>query len=394
MLISADSHVVEPGDLWVQRLPKHLRERAPRATRNPDNLHWYFTAPGLTRGVDLTLSASAGLSNDEVDERLRNDPDTAIGSGGGADPVARLLDLWLDDTVADVLYPTAGLALLQLDDPELQEACFRVYNDWLADVCSVDPERLIGHALIPAWDADRGVTEMERARGLGLAGGLIWTSPPADDSFFDPRYDTIWAAAAALEMPIAIHTLAGQRESRELATFGSSVQSSFYFSFRTRDEMQRSLCEMIVSGAFERHPTLKVIGAEGGINYAAVMEQRLDSGYRGFWGKLDHGLTMRPSEYFRRNVFLTYINDEIGLNNLRFTGSDHFMWSGDYPHGASTWPRSIESVNREAATAGLDAATVEKLTLTTAAALYGIDLDVVSQPSPAIRDRLAAINKS
>src|SRR3954471_832945 len=128
MLISADSHVVEPGNLWVERLPAHLRERAPRARRDPDNLHWYFSAPGLDRGVDLTLSASAGLSNAEVDERLRGDPDTEIGSGGGADPVARLLDLWLDDTVADVLYPTAGLALLQLDDPELQEACFRVYN--------------------------------------------------------------------------------------------------------------------------------------------------------------------------------------------------------------------------------------------------------------------------
>src|SRR5688500_19713099 len=106
MLISADSHVVEPGDLWVERLPRHLRERAPRAARDPDNLHWYFTAPGLIRGVDLTLSASAGLTNAEVDDRLRADPDAGIGSGGGSDPVARLLDLWLDDTVADVLYPT------------------------------------------------------------------------------------------------------------------------------------------------------------------------------------------------------------------------------------------------------------------------------------------------
>jgi predicted TIM-barrel fold metal-dependent hydrolase len=154
--------------------------------------------------------------------------------------------------------------------------------------------------------------------------------------------------------------------------------------------MQRSLCEMIVAGTFERFPDLKVIGAEGGINYAAVMEQRLDSGYRGFWGKLDHGLTMKPSEYFRRNVFLTYINDEVGLNNLRFTGSDHFMWSGDYPHGASTWPRSIESITRETSAAGLDPATVEQLTLTTAATLYGIDLDAVREPSPAIRDRLPA----
>lgn len=388
MLISADSHVVEPGDLWERNLPAHLRDRAPRARRDPENHHWYFSAPGLSRGVDLTLSCSAGIPNAEVDAMLAADPDAVIGSGGGSDPVARLMDLWMDDTVADVLYPTAGLALLQLDDPELGEASFRVYNDWLADFCSTDPLRLIGHALIPCWDVEVGVKEMRRARDLGLQGGLIWTSPPADDSFFDRRYDPLWSTAEELAMPIAIHTLAGQRESRALGDFGRSVESSYYFSFRTRDEMQRSLCEMIVAGVFERHPDLRVIGAEGGINYAAMMEKRLDSGYRGFWGKLDHGLTMKPSEYFRRNVFLTYINDEIGLHNLPFTGSDHFMWSGDYPHGASTWPRSAESVAEEAATSGLDDETIRKLTITNCAELYGIDVDAVAGPSPAIADRL------
>jgi predicted TIM-barrel fold metal-dependent hydrolase len=389
MLISADSHVVEPPNLWLERLPAALRDRAPRATRLPENQHWYFTAPGLTRGVDLTLSASAGLSNAEVDAALAADPDAAVGALGGADPEQRLYDLWQDGTVADVIYPTAGLALLQLDDQELQEACFRVYNDWLAEFCAFDPVRLIGHALIPAWDTEVGAAEMERARALGLQGALIWTSPPENDSFFDRRYDRLWAAACALDMPVAIHTLAGQRESRGLASFGASVAESYYFSFRTRDEMQRSLCELIVAGTFERFSELRFIGAEGGINYAATMEMRLDSGYRGFWGKLDHGLTMKPSEYFRRNVLLTYITDEIGLNNLRFTGADHFMWSGDYPHGASTWPNSLASVRRETTVTGVSAADVERLTCTTAAELYHIDLDVVCRPSPRIAHRLA-----
>ena len=390
MLISADSHVVEPGDLWVNELPASLRARAPRSTRDPENLHWYFSAPGIDRGVDMTLSVSAGLSNDEVDARLREDPDAIIGSGGGSEPVARLLDLWNDDTVVDILYPTAGLALLQLDDQELGEACFAVYNDWLADFCATDPVRMIGHALIPTWDIDAGVAELRRAYELGLRGGLIWTSPPEGDSFFDRRYDGLWGAASELGIPLAIHTLAGQRESREIGSFGTSVESSYYFTFRTRDEMQRSLCQMIVAGVFDRFPDLKMVGAEGGINYAAVMEQRLDSGYGGFWGKLDHGLTRKPSEYFRRNVLLTYINDPIGLNNLSFTGAEHFMWSGDYPHGASTWPGSRASVTAECAAAGIDEATVEKLTITNAAEAYGIDVAEVRSPSPAIAHLLPA----
>jgi predicted TIM-barrel fold metal-dependent hydrolase len=178
--------------------------------------------------------------------------------------------------------------------------------------------------------------------------------------------------------------LAGRRESAEISKFGSSVESTFYFGFRTRDELQRSLCELIASGVFERFPDLRVVGAEGGINYAAVMEQRLDSSFRSFWGRLDHGLQLLPSEYFRRNVYLTYISDPIGLNNIRFTGADHFMWSGDYPHGAASWPDSVATVERECSQVGLDAETIRKLTLDNVAALYDIDIDRVSRPSAAL----------
>ena len=69
-----------------------------------------------------------------------------------------------------MLYPTAGLTLLQLDEQELQEACFRVYNDWLAEFCATDPVRLIGHALIPAWDTEVGVAEIERPARASTAG--------------------------------------------------------------------------------------------------------------------------------------------------------------------------------------------------------------------------------
>jgi len=186
-LASADSHVVEPGDLWAERLPRALRDDAPRARRDPGNRHVYFHAPGLERGVDLTLSVAAGLTNAEVDAILAEDPDAMPGVGGGWDPRARLADLDADGVVADVLYPTCGLSLLQLDDAVLQEACFRVYNDWLAEFCSADPARLVGLALIACWDVTAAVDELERARALGLLGGIIWTSPPVGESFFGPR---------------------------------------------------------------------------------------------------------------------------------------------------------------------------------------------------------------
>ena len=88
-------------------------------------------------------------------------------------------------------------------------------------------------------------------------------------------------------------------------------------------------------------------------------------------------------------MYLTYIEDPIGLNNLRFTGSDHFMWSSDYPHGAATWPGSQEFTASEFDGAGVSEADRRKLTLTNVAELYNIDLETVSQPSPVIADQVA-----
>ena len=384
MLVSADSHVVEPADLWVERLPPRYRDDAPRVTRDPANHHLYFRAPGLARGLDLTLSVSAGMSNADVDAVLRDDPDAVPGVRGGADPEARLADLWADGVVADVLYPTSGLSLLQLEDAELQAACFDVYNRWLAEFCAVDPARLLGLALVPCFDIPGAVAALEDARGRGLRGGVIWTAPPAGESFFDRRYEPLWDCAERLEMPLAIHTLGGQRASRDVARLGTTVEASFHVAIDYRQELQRSLCELVASGVFERHPGLQMVGAEAGIHFAAEMVRRMDSSYRGFWRDLaDNELRQPPSSYFDRNVWLTYISDPVGIGNLPITGAGRFMWSGDYPHGASTWPRSRQTVEREHA--GVDPDDVRRLTCDNCARLYGIDLEEVSSPSPAIR---------
>ncbi|WP_420640042.1 amidohydrolase family protein [Candidatus Poriferisocius sp.] len=391
MLISADSHVVEPGDLWVGRLPARLRDRAPQAVQDPTNHYWYFEAPGMGRGVNLTLSRNAGLSQHEVDARLAEDPDAWIGATGGHDPVTRLADMWADDTVADVVYPTAGLSLLQYDDRELQLACIRVYNDWLAEFCATDPQRLIGISMVPTWDIQVGVDELNRCADMGLRGAIIWSSPPAtrEYSFFSDRYETLWATAAERSLPISIHILAGHR-SKGISRYGVSVEDTYYFGITSRDELAHTVAEMIAAGVFERHPDLRIVAAEGGIDYAARLEQRLDATYGGAWGRIDDRLSMKPSEYFRRNVYLTYIEDAIGLNNLRFTGSDHFMWSSDYPHGAATWPRSREFTAEQFDEAQVSEVDRAKLTLTNVAELYGIDVDAVSRPSPLIAEQLAA----
>jgi predicted TIM-barrel fold metal-dependent hydrolase len=352
--------------------------------QDADNHHWYVINSDGSRGVDLTLSRTAGMTPAEVQAILDDDPTADVGAQGGSDPVARLRDLWRDETVADVLYPTAGLNVLQMDDVELQEACCRAYNDWLIDFCGTDPVRLVGLGLLATNDMERAVAELERTRAAGLRGVIIWSAPPPGASFFDDDYEPLWAAAAAARMPISLHILAGRKLSMNIRRFNQDLEGSFYTVFETRQEIHRSVCELIAAGVFERHPDLRVVAAEAGIEYAANLERKLDSGYTSFWKRWTD-LTMLPSEYFRRNVHLTYINDPLGLNNLRFTGADHFMWSSDYPHHAAVWPESRRAIERGLeAVGGIDDDTLYKLTVANAARLYDIDVDEVARPSPVI----------
>ena len=147
------------------------------------------------------------MTTAEVQEILDADPSADVGAHGGSDPVARLRDLWNDETVVDVLYPTAGLSVLQMDDVELQEACCRAYNDWLIEFCATDPVRLVGLALLATNDME---THGRRARahaGGRARGAIIWSAPPPGSSFFDDDYEPLWAAAAAARMPISLHIL-------------------------------------------------------------------------------------------------------------------------------------------------------------------------------------------
>src|SRR5204863_6771350 len=137
ILISADSHIMEPIELWEKNLTPSLRARYPKFPP-------------------------------------RNSPGE---KPGGWDPNARLSEMAVDGVSAEVLYPTFGLRLFALEDAELQEACFQIANDWLIDYCKVHPDRLIGIPVISLYNIKNAIKELERCKKEGLVGCLIWQVP-------------------------------------------------------------------------------------------------------------------------------------------------------------------------------------------------------------------------
>ena len=149
--ISADSHMAEPLDLWEERLPRAFRDQALRFPK---------------------------LKLYETNHHLRE---------GGWDPNERLKDMAFDGISAEVLYSTLGKRAWLTGDPALEEACIRVYNDWLIEFCSVAPHRLWGLAMLSLWNAENEVKELARCRDAGLRGPYLPLSPDAS-TFGNAKY--------------------------------------------------------------------------------------------------------------------------------------------------------------------------------------------------------------
>ena len=339
LVLSSDSHVFEPPDLWTTRIDAAYRHRAPRMQR-VDGVDQLVIEEGrFLSGIGLISNAGARFEA----------PETISGSGrfedvhrGGYDPDQHLRDMRLDGVAGEVLYPSQGLFYFKVPDPGLTSAIFRAYNDWLAEFCSADPARLKGIAMVNLDDVAEGVRELERTARLGFAGAMIAEYPLEDRRYDQPEYDPLWAAAEALQMPLSLHTAtrrqgkirgAGERTLRDAS---SRSTKAFYPAM--------SLCDMIFSGVFERHPRLTLAIVEFELSWAPHILASMDYTYRERHEEAIHRFKgdMRPSDFFHRNVVLSFQEDAVGIRLRDAIGVDNMMWGSDYPHSESTFPRSRE----------------------------------------------------
>jgi predicted TIM-barrel fold metal-dependent hydrolase len=344
-LISADSHVNEPGDLWVQRIDTPFRDRAPRVVENPAGQRpgAYLMLEGVAP-VHLAQGMGAGKKPEEL-PRFFQASTYKDGRPGGWDPAERLKDMDLDGVEADVIYTTLGFRQFWFTDAAFQRACFRVYNDWLAEYCAYAPARLAGLALISLYDIDEAVKELRRCARAGLKGAVIWASPPDDRPYGSPLYDPFWAEAQELNLPLSLHSITGMGAESRLAI--REPVDRYVRSTVLCHEVQRTLVALIFTGVLERFPRLKFVSAENEVGWLPFFLQKLDQAQEEYRYLYPAPLTLRPSEYFRRQVFATFIDDPVGVATRDFIGVENIMWSSDYPHTVSTWPHSREVVARD-----------------------------------------------
>ena len=339
-LISSDDHVIEPPDLWSNRVEPKFRERAPKLVRLEKGTDWWFTdgvkgqSPAFGSQTGDRFEGNEGLAWGDKQEHVRP---------GAYDPHERIKDMGIDGIDVSFIFPTQGLSAFTIKDTELCNAVMEAYNDWIAEYCSAHPDRLKGIAMINLDDIEWAVNELERSSNLGLVGAMIPSYPKIGKNYDLPEYDPFWAAAQESGTPLSFHLGTNRpnpdEETIDLETITSDWLCNVDFFVRM------SLAQMILGGVFEKYPKLQVGSIEHEIAWVVHFVERLDYTYTQrpllpHWHRYKEN--MLPSDYFHRNVFLSFQEDIPGIKIRELIGVDSLQWGSDYPHVESTFPRSKE----------------------------------------------------
>ena len=315
---------------------------------------------------------------------------------GAWDHAARLEVLDGDGIAAEVIFPDgitemntppfgAGIGLSPKGaNRELQWAGARAHNRWLVELCQMAPERRAGVAIVPAtWDVGEAVQEARWAREQGLRGIMIpvvWGDHPP---YHHPCYAPLWAACQDLDLVVHFHS--GPADSEQYfgswppepgqptlrGAMGIYVSEVVWF-------VARPLTFLIWGGVFEDFPRLRVAVTEGTAIWvphtlALLDERHSDHPGNAKLGDYKSHLSLKPSEYFARNVHVGASIPRREAEQRHAIGVRNLMWGSDFPHPEGTWPQTAERL--QASFRGLPEDEVAAMLGGNAAACYGFDVE-------------------
>ena len=358
-LISADSHVNEPPDLWVDRVPSGLRDRAPRMERFAEGDAWVLD--GVDDPINFGMNACAGLAPEDMKGWLRFEDMRR----GGYDPKVRLEETAADGVDAEVLYPTPRLsqAIVAHPDADYHVAMIRAYNDWLSEFVEYAPDRFGGLALLPNRGVEAAVAELDRVIDRpGIRGVVIGCWPNGTVSI-EPEDDKLFGRLTERGIPLSIHVSLTQRmpaaHRARLPGYGR-----FY------DAPERMI-DMIFTGVFDRFPDLDVVFAEVDCGWVPYVREQIDNNYHRLDPVSRFGLRASPGEYIERHFHFGFMTDTFGIRNRDSIGVERMLWSSDYPHISADSPNSWRTI--QAAFSGVPFAERDLILAGNTARLYGFE---------------------
>ncbi len=347
-VFSADSHIVEPFDLWTNALGAKHGELLPQEVSHCNGVDgkYFYTGIEYIQMADLdpTDTADSGGDSTGLDPELE---DKVMRTN--SDPALRLELMDLDGVAAEFITSTWMLFSMRIPDMEVVRDCCSVYNDWVAEYCSHDPKRLLASAMIAMEDVDWAVAELEKAAKKNMGGAVVYCdTKPHMLPYRHKHYDRFWAAAQDLNMPVMLHIVTGQV--RDLYTLQTPAERELIprLSLELFQEGGLVLAnEFIFGGVLDRFPKLQLILGEFEISWLPNYMFRLNQLQGALGQSVGLSKTDRPiEEYFATQVWHGFVDDEYFDRSYDIAGSTRILWGSDFPHPRNTFPNSHAVLER------------------------------------------------
>ncbi len=368
-IISVDDHIVEPANLWMDRLPAKYNDVGPRVIRGtmPEVTYvggkltikeggtggpadfWHYEK--LRRPL-LRVDSAVGVPRDQVTMKGITFEDMRPGSYSQKE---RLEDMDVNHIDASLCFPTlprfCGQTFAEAEDKELALLCVKAYNDYqVEEWCAGTNGRLVPLIIIPLWDAQLAADEVYRNAARGVHAVCFSELPNrlGLPSIHDPSnyWAPFFAACDETETVINMHIGSSSQMPSTSPDAPAAVGSSL-----THINAELSMADWLFSGHFETYKNLKVAYSEGQIGWIPYLLHRMDVVWdenRG-WGGVADKVPNPPSTYFPGHVYGCFFDDPEGLKLIDAIGEDNITYESDYPHSDSTWPKTKEIADAQMA---------------------------------------------
>jgi predicted TIM-barrel fold metal-dependent hydrolase len=362
-IVDADAHIDPPHAMWKDYLPEHLRHLAPSIEEGDE--HDWLVFEGARRPLKM-INNQAGREGKDYKMFGKMSEMRAVW-----EPATRLGDMDIDGLDAAVLF---GGGPLGTTNPDLYAASFESYNRWVWDFCGADRRRLVPVAYLPMRDVNESIALLRLVAKLGFRtvnipafpqsgdgistsaavksiaagqGAALTGNPGGTKSYIDPEFDPLWNLIQDLDMTVTMH-LGGR-----IPRFGDK-KHFLPDLVMSKLAMAEPVAIFIYGAIFQRFPKLRLAIVESGIGWLSWMAEYMDATWerQRFW--VESPLTEKPSFFMDRNVFASFIHDREGVLNRNEAGGRNIMWSSDYPHSETSFPKSREYIRRDFAGVPVD----------------------------------------
>ena len=366
LIISSDSHIIEPEDLFEKALGDKYGDATPRYVDEhlgQKGKH-YFTGYEYVRVDEIVEGDDATEESRQLQEELL---------AASNDPAVRLNCIDKDGVWAEIVNSTWMLYSMRVRNDDLARDCCRIYNSWIAEYCAHAPKRLFPTAMVHMEDVGWACEELERVAKLGHKSVLINTDTRPEWPYYrDPIYDPFWARAEEMSVPVTLHIITGNvrdpftlfgEERRNTARDGLNICS---------EALPVLLNEFIMGEIMDRFPKLRLVLSEYEVSWLPYFMFRGKQMIEAFGPALSLPKIKGSIEDYMGRVYHGFIDDTWVDHAVAAVDHRTLMWGSDFPHARCTYPTSQKIVHDTLAKLGEEK--MADLSYFNCANLYDIDL--------------------